>query len=336
MHFDTLTIHGAGQPDPAYGAVMPPIYQVSTFAFRGVGRPGPFDYSRSGNPTRKLLEDTLSVLDGGARGLAFATGLAAEATALALLSAGDHLIVHDDLYGGTWRLLNSIIERQGITVSFVDLRTKDALIRAIRANTKAIWFEAVTNPLLNVIDVAQVVSVARKHGLLTFCDNTFLTPHCFRPIELGVDAVLHSTTKYLNGHSDVIGGALVTRESDLGDRLAFLQNALGTAQSPFDSYLVLRGIRTLPLRMVRHNESALEIAKWLAKRPEVSEVLHPGLESHPAHELAKRQFTGFGGTFSFRLGGGEAKALALLGGLRSLRWPNHSVAWNPSSSIPTA
>ncbi|HMA97747.1 MAG TPA: PLP-dependent aspartate aminotransferase family protein [Polyangiaceae bacterium] len=316
QHFETSIIHPGITPDPAYGAVMPPIYQVSTYAFRGVGEPGPFDYSRCSNPTRKALEDTLAVLDSGSRAFAFATGMAAETTALALFSAGDHLVVHDDLYGGTWRLLTAVTMRQGIDVTFTDLRDPTRLREALRPNTKAIWFESVTNPLMNVVDIEAIVALARERGLRTICDNTFLSPYFFRPLEHGIDLVVHSTTKYINGHSDVVGGAIVARDAELCERIAFLQNTMGTCASPFDCFLVLRGAKTLPLRMQRHAASALTIARWLEQQSAVSAVLHPGLPSHAAHALAQKQFTGLGGTFAIRLAGGEQSVARLLGGVR--------------------
>jgi cystathionine gamma-lyase len=305
MHFDTLTIHGSKSPDPAYGAVMPPVYLSSTYAFKAVGQPGPYDYARSGNPTRAEFESTLARLDGGTNGFAFTTGMAAEATVLALLSHGDHLIVHDDLYGGTYRLITDVCRRQGIVVEFVNLRDTKAFSAAIRPNTKAVWFESVTNPLLNVIDTTPIVKTCKAAGVLTICDNTFLSPCFYRPLEHGIDIVLHSTTKYINGHSDVVGGAVIVANAELVKQIGFLQNAMGTCASPFDCFLVLRGIRTLPLRMERHNESALTIARWLEAHPKVSKVHHPGLSSHPDYDLARRQFAGFGGTFSFRVKGGN-------------------------------
>jgi cystathionine beta-lyase/cystathionine gamma-synthase len=316
MRIETLAIHAGPKADPTYGAVMTPIYQVSTFGFRGVKEPGPFDYSRSGNPTRKVLEDTLAALDAGTAGFAFGTGMAAEATVLALLSAGDHLIVHDDLYGGTYRLVTSITSRQGVDVEFVNLCDIDALTRAIGPNTRAIWLESVTNPLMNVVALDAVAAVARERGILTICDNTFLSPCFLRPLELGIDIVIHSTTKYLNGHSDVVGGAAVVKDASLAERIGFLQNALGTCQAPQDCFLVLRGIKTLPLRMDRHHQNALALAAWLERHPKVAAVLHPGLPSHPAHALAARQFAGFGGTFSFRVRGGDAEASRLLGAVK--------------------
>jgi cystathionine beta-lyase/cystathionine gamma-synthase len=316
MHFETSAIHGSSAPDPAYGAVMPPVYLSSTYAFRGVGQPGPFDYARSGNPTRAGLEETLAMLDGGVRGFAFATGMAAEATALALLSAGDHLLVHDDLYGGTYRLISEVCRRHGVEVEFINLRDQAAFLDALRPTTKAVWFESVTNPLLNVLDIEPLVRVCRPRQILTICDNTFLSPCFFRPLEHGIDLVLHSTTKYINGHSDVVGGAVVVKSPELAERVAFLQNAMGTCASPFDCFLVLRGVRTLPLRMARHHESALSVARWLEQHEKILQVNHPGLPSHPDHALAERLFQGHSGTFSFRVKGGAPAAKRFLEALR--------------------
>jgi len=295
---------------------MPPVYLSSTFAFKGVGQPGPFDYSRSGNPTRAQLEETLARLDGGVRGFAFATGMAAESTVLGLLSAGDHLIVHDDLYGGTYRLLTDVCRRQGLLVEFVNLRDHAAFLAALQPATKAVWFESVTNPLASVLDFEPLVSVCAERKILTICDNTFLSPACFRPLEHHIDVVLHSTTKYLNGHSDVVGGAVVVADRELGDKIGFLQNTLGTGASAFDCYLVLRGVRTLPLRMARHNDNGLAVAQWLAQHPKILAVNHPGLKTHADNVLASRLFRGFGGTFSFRVRGGASATEKLLGGVR--------------------
>lgn len=316
MKFETLAIHAGQGPDPAYGAVMPPIYQVSTFAYKGVKQMGPFDYSRTGNPTRKALEDCLAALEGGTRGFAFGTGMAAETTALALLDAGDHIIVHDDLYGGTYRLLTGIVARHGVEVEFVNLRDLDALRATIKTNTKLIWTESPTNPLMNLLDLAAIAEIAKARGVLTLCDNTFLSPYYQNPLALGIDIVLHSTTKYINGHSDVVGGAIIVGDDALGQRVFYHQNAMGTCQAPQDCFLVLRGLKTLALRMEAHNSNALAIARWLEAHPKIERVLHPGLESHPQHELALRQARGFGGTFSFRVKGGEDEAFRLLSNVK--------------------
>ena len=312
MRFETLSIHAGQGPDPAYGAVMPPIYQVSTFAFEGVGNPGEFDYSRSGNPTRKALETCLATLEGGTRGFAFGTGMAAVATAAALLETGDHVIVHNDLYGGTYRLITEVTAKKGVEVSFVDLRDLDALANTIRGNTRLIWTETPTNPLMNLLDLEAIAAIAKNANVVTICDNTFLSPYYQNPLALGIDIVLHSTTKYINGHSDVVGGALVVKDYALAERIAFLQNTLGACQAPFDCFLVLRGLKTLPVRMEAHNRNALAVAHFLEKHPKVRRVLHPGLESHPQHTLAKKQMRGYGGTFSFCVHGGEEAAFDLL------------------------
>lgn len=316
MRFETLAIHAGQSPDPAYGAVMTPIYQTSTFAFKGVNQPGEFDYSRSGNPTRKTLERCLAKLEGGTHGFAFATGMAAEAAALELFAPGEHLIVHDDLYGGTHRLISKVVAARGVEVSFVNLRDIDALRSALRPATRGIWTETPTNPLMNLLDLRAIADVARPLGITTICDNTFLSPYFQRPLELGIDIVLHSTTKYINGHSDVVGGALITGDAALAERIGFYQNALGNCASPFDCFLVLRGVKTLAPRMEYHNRNALALAQWLEKHPKIEQVLHPGLPGHPQHELAKRQMSGFGGTFSFKVRGGEEEAFRLLSAVK--------------------
>jgi cystathionine gamma-lyase len=312
VKFETLAIHAGQGPDPAFGAVMPPIYQTSTFAFEGFDKPGEFDYTRSGNPTRRQLESCLAALEGGTAGFAFSTGMAATATALWSFDAGDHLIVHDDLYGGTYRLLSSVIAEKGIAIDFVNLRDMAAVEAAVAPHTKAIWIETPTNPLMNLVDLAQIAAFAKARNILSICDNTFLSPYFQRPLELGIDMVMHSTTKYINGHSDVVGGALVVNDDQLAEKIGFLQNALGAAQAPFDCFLVLRGVKTLAVRMEVHDSNALTLARWLDAHPKIVQVLHPGLESHPQHDLAKRQATGFGGTFSFRIRGGQDEARRFL------------------------
>jgi O-succinylhomoserine (thiol)-lyase len=316
MNFKTLAIHAGYNPKEHFGAVMTPIYQTSTFAFRGVSEPGPFDYSRSGNPTRKALESCLAALEGGTAGFAFATGMAAETTVVMMFGAGDTIVVHDDLYGGTYRMFETVFASKQIRAQYVDLRNSSKLSSALANAPKAVWVESPTNPLMNLVDIRAVAELAHQHGALVICDNTFLSPYFQRPLELGADIVVHSTTKYINGHSDVVGGAVVVKDSSLAEQIYFLQNAMGTCAGPQDCFLVLRGIKTLALRMEEHNRNALEIARWLEQHPKVSAVLHPGLESHPQHELALRQARGFGGTFSFRLLGGEDAVKRLLAGCR--------------------
>ena len=316
MKFRTLAIHAGHNPADHLGAIMPPIYQTSTFAFQGVNRPGPFDYSRSANPTRQALETCLSALEGGTAGFAFATGMAAETTVLMLFRAGGRIIVHSDLYGGTHRLLESVFRELGVAASYVDLRDLTALENALTDGAQAVWIESPTNPLMNLVDLQAVAALSHRYDALAICDNTFLSPYFQRPLEFGVDIVVHSTTKYINGHSDVVGGAVVVNSPELGEKIGFLQNALGTCAGPQDCFLVLRGIKTLALRMEEHNRNALAVARWLEAHPKVAAVLHPGLESHPQHGLAVRQMRGCGGTFSFLLNGGQTAVFRMLESVR--------------------
>lgn len=304
MRFETLAIHAGERPDKTFGAVSVPIYQTSTFAFKDVGKTRGYDYSRTANPTRKVLEDTLARLEGGKAGFAFATGMAAEATVVHLLKAGDHVISGDDVYGGTYRLFQDVMQDLGLEFTFLRMNSRQAIERAIKPNTRMIWMETPSNPLLNITDVEMVVDIARKHKILTVIDNTFATPYFLSPIEYGVDLVVHSTTKYLNGHCDVVGGAVVTTTDELTQRVQFLLNAMGTCAAPFDCWLVLRGIQTLPLRMKKHEENATAVASYLQRHKAVSRVLYPGIKSHPGHEIAQEQMKGFGGVVSFELTGG--------------------------------
>ena len=301
MRFETIAIHAGERPDKAFGAVSVPIYQTSNFAFEDVGKPKGYDYSRTANPTRKVLEDTIAQLEGGKAGFAFATGMAAEATVIHLLKAGDHVISGDDVYGGTYRLFQNVMQHFGLEFTFLRMDDRERIERAIKPNTRMLWLETPSNPLLNIVDIEMAVDIAKRHNLMTVIDNTFATPYFLRPIEYGIDLVVHSTTKYLNGHCDVVGGAVVTTTDELTGKVQFLLNAMGTCASPFDCWLVLRGIETLPVRMERHEENASAVAKYLTGHPSVSRVFYPGLESHPGHEIAKRQMKGFGGVVSFEL-----------------------------------
>jgi cystathionine gamma-lyase len=316
MKFKTLSIHAGHRSGDHQGAVTTPIYQTSTFAFRGVNQPGPFDYSRSGNPTRKVLEECLAALEGGAAGFAFGTGMAAETTLLMLFQSGDTILVHNDLYGGTYRLFETTFRSKGIRARYIDLRDSGGLEAALAEGAAAVWIESPTNPLMNLVDLKQTADAAHRHGALAICDNTFLSPYFQRPLQFGVDIVVHSTTKYINGHSDVVGGAAIVNRPDLAERIGFLQNALGTCAGPQDCFLVLRGIKTLALRMEEHNRNALAVAQWLSRHPKIESVLHPGLESHPQHRLALQQMRGYGGTFSFRVGGGQEAVFRMLAGVR--------------------
>ena len=301
MRFETMAIHAGERPDTMFGAVSVPIYQTSTFVFEDVGKTRGYDYSRTANPTRKVLEDTIAALEGGKAGFAFATGMAAEATVIHLLKCGDHVISGDDVYGGTYRLFQNVMPDFGLEFTFLRMDSRQTIEAAIKPNTRMLWLETPSNPLLNIVDVEMVVDIAKKHNLMTVIDNTFATPYFLRPIEYGVDLVVHSTTKYLNGHCDVVGGAVVTTTDELTERVQFLLNAMGTCASPFDCWLVLRGIETLPVRMKQHEENATSVADYLSGHPAVKRVFYPGLSSHPGHEIAKRQMKGFGGVVSFEL-----------------------------------
>ena len=300
LAFATRAIHGGQSHDPTTGAVMTPIYATSTYAQTSPGEHKGFEYSRSHNPTRFAFERAVANLEGGAGGFAFASGLAAISTVLELLDSGAHLIASDDLYGGTFRLLERVRKRSaGLEVSFVDLADLAAVEAAIQPNTRMIWAETPTNPMLRLADLSALAAIGRKHNLITAADNTFASPYCQRPLELGFDIVMHSVTKYLNGHSDVVAGCVVVREEgELLEQMRFLQNAVGGVLGPFDSFLALRGVKTLALRMERTCANALKIAKWLEARGDVNQVIYPGLESHPQHDLAKRQMHGFGGIVS--------------------------------------
>ena len=298
QRFATRVIHGGQSPDPLTGAVMPPIYATSTYVQSSPGVHKGYDYSRTRNPTRDALQAAIANLEGGTAGFAFATGMATTSTVLELIDSGSHVIAMHDLYGGSYRLFENVRKRSaGLEVSFVDLTDAAALEAAIKPNTRLLWVETPTNPLLKLVDLGAVAAIARKHGLISVCDNTFATPFVQRPLEHGFDIVVHSATKYLNGHSDCLGGvAVVGANAGLKERLGYLQNAVGGVSGPFDSFLILRGIKTLALRMERHCANALGIAQFLEKHPKVERVFYPGLESHPQHALAKRQMTGgYGG-----------------------------------------
>ena len=297
LAFATRTIHAGQHPDPTTGAVMVPIYATSTYAQESPGVHKGYEYSRSQNPTRQAFERCIADLESGDEGYAFASGLAAISTMLDLLDSGAHVIASDDLYGGTFRLFERVRKRSaGLTFDFVDMSDLRAIEKAIRSNTKMIWVETPTNPLLRLADLAGIAALARKRGILTVADNTFASPYVQRPLEHGIDIVVHSTTKYLNGHSDMVGGcAVIGQNRELADRLRFLQNAVGAISGPFDSFLALRGLKTLALRMERHCGNALKIARWMEARKDVVRVFYPGLASHPQHGLAKDQMAAFGG-----------------------------------------
>jgi len=313
--FSTRAIHAGQEPDAATGAVVLPIYATSTYAQDGVGGlRGGYEYSRSANPTRTSLEECLAALEGGVQGFAFASGLAAEDTLLrAVGKPGAHVVIPDDAYGGTWRLFARVHEPWGLTATPVALTDLAAVEAAVRPETAVIWVETPTNPLLGIADIEAIVEIARGVGALVVVDNTFASPYLQQPLTLGADVVVHSTTKYCGGHSDVVGGALVVKDPDLAERIVFHQNAMGGIASPFDSWLVLRGLKTLAVRMDRHSDNAEKVAAFLESDRRVAEVIYPGLSSHPGHDLAKRQMRRFGGMVSFRAAGGEQAALDACG-----------------------
>jgi cystathionine gamma-lyase len=314
MKFETKVIHAGQEPDPRTGAVMTPIYATSTYAQSSPGEHKGYDYARTRNPTRDALEACVAELEAGQAGFAFASGMAAIGTVLELLDSGSHVVAMDDLYGGSYRILERVRKRSAnLSATFVDLSETGAFEKAIKPNTRMVWVETPTNPLLKIVDLQAIAAVARKHKLISVCDNTFASPWIQRPLEHGFDIVVHSTTKYLNGHSDVIGGAAILRDETWKERLAFLQNAVGGVPSPFDAFLTLRGIKTLAVRMERHCGNAMHVAAWLEKHPKVARVIYPGLASHPQHTLAARQMNArYGGMVTAVLKGGLAASRRFL------------------------
>jgi cystathionine gamma-synthase len=318
--FSTRAIHAGQEPDPATGSVITPIYATSTYVQDGVGntRTGGYEYSRSANPTRTALEECMAALEGGSKGFAFASGLAAEDTLLrSICDPGSHVVLPHDAYGGTFRLLDKVHRRWGIVADPAPISDLAGVERAIRpGETTAVWIETPTNPLLAIADIGAIADLAHAAGALVVVDNTFATPYLQQPLQLGADVVLHSTTKYCGGHSDVVGGALVVNDDELAEKLKFHQNAMGAIAGPFDAWLVLRGLKTLAVRMERHSDNAERVAEFLDAHAKVEEVFFPGLDSHPGHDLAKRQMRRFGGMVSFRVGGGEQRALEVCAGTK--------------------
>ena len=308
MKFNTKTIHGGQAPDPAYGSVMPPIYQTSTYAQSSPGNHKGFEYSRTHNPTRHALEEALASIENGAHGITFGSGLAAIDAVIKLLNPGDEVIASNDLYGGSYRLFTKIYERFGVKFHFVSMRDASSIEQYVNSNTKLIWIETPTNPMLNVIDIKVMVSIAKKHSILLAVDNTFATPYLQQPLDMGADIVMHSATKYLGGHSDVVMGALVVKDKALADQLYFIQNASGAVAGPQDCFLVLRGIKTLHVRVQRHCENAIIIANYLASHPKVGRVYYPGLPNHPNHKIAQEQMSDFGGMMSFTTSAGTLES----------------------------
>lgn len=315
MRFDTKAIHAGQDPDPSTGSVTVPIYQTSTYVQDALGQHKGYEYARTGNPTRAALEVCMAALEGGSHGICFASGMAAITTLTMLMSAGDHTIVSDNTYGGTFRVFDKVMRRLGLEFSYVDTSDAELVRAAMRPTTKMIFVETPTNPVMRLTDIAVMAEIAREQGALVVVDNTFMSPYFQRPIEHGADVVVHSTTKYLNGHSDGVGGAIVVNDADLADRLYFLQNAAGAILSPMDSFLVLRGIKTLGVRMRQHDSNGRRVASFLSEHPRVQAVYYPGLASHPQHDLAIRQMGGFGGMIAFETGSIE-NARAVLESVR--------------------
>lgn len=312
MKFSTKAIHVGQEADPVTGAIITPIFQTSTFVQPELGKNTGYEYARTGNPTRTALESCLPSLENGKFGLAFSSGLAATSTIMNLLSQGDHVIVGDDVYGGTYRIFDKVYKRYGIEFTFIDSRHPDNFAKAVQPNTKLLWLETPTNPLLRIADIRAHANIAKGHKILVAVDNTFASPYIQRPLELGADIVVHSTTKYLGGHSDVVGGAVITNDELVYEQLKFHQNAVGAVPGPMDSWLVLRGLKTLAVRMREHESNASTIAQFLEQHPHIEKVYYPGLASHPQHELAKKQMNGFGGMVSCVVKGGLAGAKAVL------------------------
>ncbi len=330
VEFATRAIHAGQNPDPTTGAIMTPVYLTSTYVQESPGVHKGYEYSRTGNPTRKAYEDCLASLESGKYGFAFASGCAATTTVMHILKAGDHVVACDDMYGGTFRLFDKVLRHNGIDFSFVDLTNPESFEKAIKPNTKLIWIETPTNPMLKLVDIRKHCALAQKKNIISVVDNTFMSPYFQRPLELGADVVVHSTTKYINGHSDVVGGALVTNRQDLAERIAFLSNSMGGIQSTFDAFLCMRSLKTLPVRMRTHETNAKAVATFLEGHSRVEKVIYPGLTSHPQHALAKEQMSGYGGMITFYIKGGmkesrefleKVKIFALaesLGGVESL------------------
>jgi len=312
LGFNTLTIHAGQQPDKETGAVMPPIYQTSTYAQRSPGEHTGYEYSRTQNPTRTPYEDCVAALEGGKHGLAFSSGMAAIDAILHRLKPGDHVVSCDDIYGGTYRLFVNVYKKMGIDFTFVDMSDLKSTEAAFTAKTKLVWLESPTNPLLKILDIIALCKLAKDKGALSVVDNTFMSPYFQQPLTLGADMVMHSVTKFMNGHSDVVGGVIILNNDQIHDELKFIQNAVGAIPAPWDCYLVMRGLKTLHVRMQRHAENATKIANYLNKHSKIERVVYPGLESHPQHDLAKRQMSGYGGMLTFFLKGGLSAARGFL------------------------
>ena len=312
LKFSTRAIHAGQQPDPTTGAIMTPVYLTSTYVQESPGVHKGWEYSRTHNPTRKAYENCIADLEGGQFGFAFASGCAATTTIMHMLKQGDHVVAFDDMYGGTFRLFDKVLQHNGIEFTYTDLTVVENFSKAIKSNTKLVWLETPTNPTLKLTDIEAIAKIAKSKNILVAVDNTFMSPYFQRPLELGADIVVHSATKYIGGHSDMVGGVAVTNDSKIAEKIAFLSNSMGGVQGAFDSFLALRSLKTLPIRMKAHAESAMKIAQFLETHPLVEKVIYPGLSSHPQHELAKKQMSGFGGMITFFIKGGLAASKKFL------------------------
>ncbi len=316
MKFATKAVRAGIEPDPSTGAIVPPIFQTATYVLDEIGKGKGYDYTRSSNPTRAVLEANLAALEGGKYGVSYASGMSAVDAVARLLAAGDHVISSDDVYGGVSRLYNQILNRFGLQITYVDTSNPENIVEAIRPETKMVWIETPTNPLLKVTDLEIVGQIGREHNLLTAVDSTFATPYLLRPLEYGIDLVVHSTTKYLSGHNQIIGGAVITNREDLYEELKFVQKSVGAVSSPFDCWLTLLGLKTLPLRMQKHSENGMAVARFLESHPKVARVSYPGLPSHPQHAIARRQMKAFSGMISFELKGDVQSGITLMNSVR--------------------
>jgi len=316
VKFDTKVVRAGITPDPTTGSIVPPIYQTATYVLPEVGRDLGFDYTRSSNPTRQVLEDNLAAIEGGEYGISYSSGMAAVDSCMKLLKSGDHVVCSDDVYGGVSRHFNRVLENYGLSFTYVDTSQPETVHQAIRPETKMLWIETPTNPLLKITDVEAMASIAEENGLYFGVDSTFATPVFLRPLERGADIVMHSTTKYISGHNQIIGGIVVTNRDDIRDQLKFIQKTIGAVSSPFDCWLTLLGLKTLSLRMERHSSNAQQVAEFLESHSKVAKVIYPGLESHPQHAIAKAQMSGFSGMLSFELTGGIPAGKAVMNGVK--------------------
>lgn len=316
MEFETKAIHISQEPDPTTGSIIPPIYQTTTYVLKEIGKDKGFDYTRSSNPTRLALEKNLAALENGKYTVSFSSGMAAISALMNLINPNEHVIVSDDVYGGTYRLFEQVLRKYELDFTYVDSTNENNVKEAIKDNTKMVWIESPTNPLLKISDIKKIAKITKKHNILLVVDSTFMTPYFFRPLELGADIVIQSTTKYISGHNNIIGGAIITSIKEIYEKMKFIQKAVGAVSSPFDCWLTLLGIKTLAIRMERHNSNGIRVAEFLSSNKKIRRVIYPGLKSHPGHKIAKDQMTGFGGMISFELNGGIETGIKLMNNVR--------------------